>query len=185
MIGVNVGVPAPMAVFSFSGWNQSFFGDLHVQTMEGVRFSQGKRSQSSAQLGRRLCADAGLVTFHFPPRAKFAKHSPHPMTKAYTITSSVIIVGLCVAVALEARTIVELNHRLAEAEAKAVELAKHARADQEKNWRRRAEHNDVLRNESEALRVRLGAGEAGARGQERSGGEGRSQVRRSAQQNVQ
>jgi malonate-semialdehyde dehydrogenase (acetylating)/methylmalonate-semialdehyde dehydrogenase len=38
MIGVNVGVPAPMALFSFSGWNQSFFGDLHVQGMEGVMF---------------------------------------------------------------------------------------------------------------------------------------------------
>lgn len=38
MVGVNVGVPAPMALFSFSGWNQSFFGDLHVQGTEGVMF---------------------------------------------------------------------------------------------------------------------------------------------------
>jgi malonate-semialdehyde dehydrogenase (acetylating)/methylmalonate-semialdehyde dehydrogenase len=38
MIGVNIGVPAPMPLFSFSGWNQSFFGDLHVQGMEGVLF---------------------------------------------------------------------------------------------------------------------------------------------------
>ncbi len=38
MIGVNVGVPAPMALFAFSGWNQSFFGDLHVQGIEGVMF---------------------------------------------------------------------------------------------------------------------------------------------------
>ena len=38
MIGVNVGVPAPMALFSFSGWNDSFCGDLHVQGMEGVLF---------------------------------------------------------------------------------------------------------------------------------------------------
>jgi len=38
MIGVNVGVPAPMAAFSFSGWNRSFFGDLHVQGEEGVYF---------------------------------------------------------------------------------------------------------------------------------------------------
>jgi malonate-semialdehyde dehydrogenase (acetylating)/methylmalonate-semialdehyde dehydrogenase len=38
MLGVNVGVPAPMALFSFSGWNHSFFGDLHVQGMEGVMF---------------------------------------------------------------------------------------------------------------------------------------------------
>jgi malonate-semialdehyde dehydrogenase (acetylating)/methylmalonate-semialdehyde dehydrogenase len=38
MVGINVGVPAPMALFSFSGWNQSFYGDLHVQGMEGVLF---------------------------------------------------------------------------------------------------------------------------------------------------
>jgi len=38
MCGVNVGVPAPMALFSFSGWNQSFFGDLHVQGVEGMMF---------------------------------------------------------------------------------------------------------------------------------------------------
>ncbi len=38
MIGVNVGVPAPMAWFPFSGWNASFFGDLHVQGREGVMF---------------------------------------------------------------------------------------------------------------------------------------------------
>jgi malonate-semialdehyde dehydrogenase (acetylating)/methylmalonate-semialdehyde dehydrogenase len=38
MLGVNIGVPAPMALFSFSGWNQSFFGDLHVQGVEGMMF---------------------------------------------------------------------------------------------------------------------------------------------------
>jgi malonate-semialdehyde dehydrogenase (acetylating)/methylmalonate-semialdehyde dehydrogenase len=38
MIGINVGVPAPMAFFPFSGWNESFFGDLHVQGREGVAF---------------------------------------------------------------------------------------------------------------------------------------------------
>ena len=35
MIGINVGVPAPMAWFPFTGWNQSFFGDLHIQGIEG------------------------------------------------------------------------------------------------------------------------------------------------------
>jgi malonate-semialdehyde dehydrogenase (acetylating)/methylmalonate-semialdehyde dehydrogenase len=38
MIGINVGVPAPMAWFPFTGWNQSFFGDLHIQGSEGVQF---------------------------------------------------------------------------------------------------------------------------------------------------
>ncbi|HUI05469.1 MAG TPA: aldehyde dehydrogenase family protein [Verrucomicrobiae bacterium] len=38
MIGINVGAPAPMALFSFSGWNRSFHGDLHVQGVEGMMF---------------------------------------------------------------------------------------------------------------------------------------------------
>lgn len=38
LIGVNVGVPAPMAWFSFSGWKRSFFGDLHLQAREGIQF---------------------------------------------------------------------------------------------------------------------------------------------------
>lgn len=38
MIGINVGVPAAMAAFSFTGWGESFFGDLHVQGREGVLF---------------------------------------------------------------------------------------------------------------------------------------------------
>jgi len=38
MVGINVGVPAAMAFFPFSGWNESFFGDLHMQGREGVAF---------------------------------------------------------------------------------------------------------------------------------------------------
>ena len=38
MIGINVGVPAPMAWFPFTGWNRSFFGDLHIQGKESVLF---------------------------------------------------------------------------------------------------------------------------------------------------
>ncbi len=38
MIGINVGVPAPMSMFPFSGWNDSFYGDLHMQGNEGVQF---------------------------------------------------------------------------------------------------------------------------------------------------
>ena len=38
MVGINVGVPAAMAWFPFNGWNESFFGDLHMQGREGVQF---------------------------------------------------------------------------------------------------------------------------------------------------
>jgi malonate-semialdehyde dehydrogenase (acetylating)/methylmalonate-semialdehyde dehydrogenase len=37
-IGINIGVAAPMAYFPFSGWNESFFGDLHGQGHHGVEF---------------------------------------------------------------------------------------------------------------------------------------------------
>lgn len=38
MVGINIGVPASMAWFPFNGWNESFFGDLHMQGKEGVQF---------------------------------------------------------------------------------------------------------------------------------------------------
>jgi malonate-semialdehyde dehydrogenase (acetylating) / methylmalonate-semialdehyde dehydrogenase len=38
MVGINVGVPASMAWFPFNGWNESFFGDLHMQGKESVQF---------------------------------------------------------------------------------------------------------------------------------------------------
>ena len=37
-VGINLGVAAPMAFFPFSGWNDSFFGDLHAQGRHGVEF---------------------------------------------------------------------------------------------------------------------------------------------------
>ncbi|MEX2274655.1 MAG: CoA-acylating methylmalonate-semialdehyde dehydrogenase [Actinomycetota bacterium] len=38
MIGVNIGIAAPMAPFPFSGWKGSFFGDLHTQGEDAWRF---------------------------------------------------------------------------------------------------------------------------------------------------
>jgi malonate-semialdehyde dehydrogenase (acetylating)/methylmalonate-semialdehyde dehydrogenase len=38
MVGINISVPASMAWFPFSGWGNSFFGDLHMQGKEGVQF---------------------------------------------------------------------------------------------------------------------------------------------------
>ncbi len=37
-VGVNVGVAAPMSTFPFSGWGESFFGDLHAQAHHAVEF---------------------------------------------------------------------------------------------------------------------------------------------------
>lgn len=38
MLGVNLGVPAPMAFFPLSGWERSFFGDLHCNGTDGIEF---------------------------------------------------------------------------------------------------------------------------------------------------
>ena len=37
-VGINIGVAAPMAFFPFSGWKNSFFGDLHGQGRHAVEF---------------------------------------------------------------------------------------------------------------------------------------------------
>jgi malonate-semialdehyde dehydrogenase (acetylating)/methylmalonate-semialdehyde dehydrogenase len=42
-IGINIGVAAPMAFFPFSGWRESFFGDLHGQGMDAVDFFTQKK----------------------------------------------------------------------------------------------------------------------------------------------
>lgn len=51
MVGINVGVPATMAMFPFSGWDDSFYGDLHIQGREGVQFYTKQKVVSSRWLG--------------------------------------------------------------------------------------------------------------------------------------
>lgn len=43
MLGVNIGVPAPMAFFPFSGWKDSFYGDLHANGTDGIEFYTRKK----------------------------------------------------------------------------------------------------------------------------------------------
>jgi malonate-semialdehyde dehydrogenase (acetylating)/methylmalonate-semialdehyde dehydrogenase len=38
MVGVNVGIPVPIAIYPFSGHKNSFFGDLHCLGKDGLRF---------------------------------------------------------------------------------------------------------------------------------------------------
>lgn len=42
-IGINIGVAAPMAYFPFSGWKNSFFGDLHGQGRDAIEFYTDKK----------------------------------------------------------------------------------------------------------------------------------------------
>ncbi|SMF06615.1 malonate-semialdehyde dehydrogenase (acetylating) / methylmalonate-semialdehyde dehydrogenase [Paenibacillus barengoltzii] len=43
MLGINLGVPAPMAFFPFSGYKKSFYGDLHANGTDGVEFYTRKK----------------------------------------------------------------------------------------------------------------------------------------------
>ena len=43
MVGINVPIPVPVAYYSFGGWKNSLFGDLHVYGPEGIQFyTRGK-----------------------------------------------------------------------------------------------------------------------------------------------
>jgi malonate-semialdehyde dehydrogenase (acetylating)/methylmalonate-semialdehyde dehydrogenase len=42
-VGINIGVAAPMAFFPFSGWKESFFGNMHGQAMDAVEFFTQKK----------------------------------------------------------------------------------------------------------------------------------------------
>lgn len=43
MIGVNIGVAAPMSYFPFTGWKESFYGDLHAHGRDGIEFYTEKK----------------------------------------------------------------------------------------------------------------------------------------------
>jgi malonate-semialdehyde dehydrogenase (acetylating) / methylmalonate-semialdehyde dehydrogenase len=51
MVGINIGVPASMAWFPFSGWSDSFFGELHMQGKEGVQFFTEQKVITSRWFG--------------------------------------------------------------------------------------------------------------------------------------
>ena len=55
MLGVNVGVAAPMAFFPFNGIKNSFYGDLHATGKDGVRFF----TENKVEITRYLSAPAG------------------------------------------------------------------------------------------------------------------------------
>jgi malonate-semialdehyde dehydrogenase (acetylating) / methylmalonate-semialdehyde dehydrogenase len=50
MVGVNIGVAAPVAFFPFSGWKDSFLGDLHAHGPDAVDFFTRKKTITSRYL---------------------------------------------------------------------------------------------------------------------------------------
>jgi len=57
MLGVNLGVPAPMAFFSFGGWKQSLFGDLHAHGPDAVAFYTRKKVVTERWFGAEAPKD--------------------------------------------------------------------------------------------------------------------------------
>ena len=60
MVGINVPIPVPMAFFSFGGWKQSLFGDLHVHGMEGIYFYTRTKAITT-RWPRQDAASSGLI----------------------------------------------------------------------------------------------------------------------------
>jgi malonate-semialdehyde dehydrogenase (acetylating)/methylmalonate-semialdehyde dehydrogenase len=57
MLGINLGVPAPMAFFSFGGWKQSIFGDLHAHGPDAVAFYTRKKVVTERWFGAEAPKD--------------------------------------------------------------------------------------------------------------------------------
>jgi malonate-semialdehyde dehydrogenase (acetylating)/methylmalonate-semialdehyde dehydrogenase len=62
MVGINVPIPVPVAFYSFGGWKNSLFGDLHVHGMEGVKFY----TRTKAITTRWPHQDTPAPGFHMP-----------------------------------------------------------------------------------------------------------------------
>ena len=63
MVGINVPIPVPLAFYSFGGWKDSLFGDLHVHGPEGVAFyTRGKVVTTRWPVPRDSAVELGFPT---------------------------------------------------------------------------------------------------------------------------
>jgi malonate-semialdehyde dehydrogenase (acetylating)/methylmalonate-semialdehyde dehydrogenase len=60
MVGINVPIPVPMAFYSFGGWKQSLFGDLHMYGPEGIAFYTRTKAVTS-RWPKDVAGSSGLV----------------------------------------------------------------------------------------------------------------------------
>ncbi len=61
MVGINVAIPVPVAMFPFGGWKQSLFGDLHIYGAEGVKFYTRTKAVTT-----RWPRESAGSAFHMP-----------------------------------------------------------------------------------------------------------------------
>ena len=62
MVGINVPIPVPVAFYSFGGWKNSLFGDLHVHGVESIKFY----TRTKAVTTRWPHQDTPAPGFHMP-----------------------------------------------------------------------------------------------------------------------
>jgi len=62
MVGINVPIPVPVSFYSFGGWKNSLFGDLHVHGMEGIKFY----TRTKAITTRWVHSETPAAGFHMP-----------------------------------------------------------------------------------------------------------------------
>jgi malonate-semialdehyde dehydrogenase (acetylating) / methylmalonate-semialdehyde dehydrogenase len=78
MVGVNIGVAAPLAFFPFSGWKASFLGDLHAHGTDAVDFYTRKKTVTSRffseQVDGKLFGEHKRVLRHGDTRNRGAEH---------------------------------------------------------------------------------------------------------------
>ena len=60
MLGINLGVPAPMAFFPFGGWKNSFYGDLYAQGTDAVAFYTRKKVITERWFGSEVPKDGWI-----------------------------------------------------------------------------------------------------------------------------
>ena len=77
MIGVNIGVAAPVAFFPFSGWKDSFLGDLHAHGGDAIDFYTRKTTVTSRWYSD---GETGQVLRRVTERARFDRMVRAPGT---------------------------------------------------------------------------------------------------------
>ncbi len=61
MVGINIGVAAPVSFFPFSGWKDSFLGDLHAHGPDAIEFYTRKKTVTSRYFSSGLASGAYFV----------------------------------------------------------------------------------------------------------------------------
>ncbi len=83
MVGVNIGVAAPVAFFPFSGWKASFLGDLHAHGTDGVEFFTRKKTVTS-----RFFSDGSASGPYFVERVELQLSSSAPESGSEAASSA-------------------------------------------------------------------------------------------------